>query len=68
MHRIMDYPDKYSRLCDFPLTKLEEEYDYETDSEQIYTAKKHMLTESIMAIEFYIKEDPVLLVQNLNGQ
>ena len=68
MRKMLTQPEKYDRLCEFPLSKLEEEYDYETDGDQIYTAKKHMLTESIMAIEFYIKEDPVLLVQNLNGQ
>jgi hypothetical protein len=56
---------KYDRLADFPLHGLEEEYDYDTEEEQLLKAKKHMVNECVLAIEFFIKEDPVLLVENL---
>ena len=36
-------PDR--KINDYSLDKLELEYDYDTDDEQIYRAKKHLLTE-----------------------
>jgi hypothetical protein len=53
------------KINDYSLDKLELEYDYDTDDEQIYRAKKHLLTEQKMAIEFYVKDDPIMLVGNL---
>lgn len=61
----LKYPGRYEKLISFPLHGLEEEYDYDTEEEQIYTAKKHMIDECLMAVEFFIKDDPVLLVENL---
>lgn len=54
-----------NRLDGYPLYKLEPEYDYESDLEQVYTAKKHMVNESFMAIDFSTKDDPLVLVENL---
>ena len=54
-----------TKLNDYSMEKLEEEYDYETDDEQVYRAKKHLLTEQKMAVEFFVKEDPIMLVANL---
>ena len=54
-----------STISEYPLENLEEEYDYQSDEEQVYSAKKHMVKETIMAIEFFAKEDPLILVDNL---
>jgi hypothetical protein len=48
------------------MSKLEMEYDYDTDEEQIYRAKKLMIKENMMAVDYFVKEDPLLLVGNLN--
>jgi hypothetical protein len=48
------------------MEKLELEYDYETDEEQIYRAKKYLISETKLAIEYIVKEDPLMLVSNLN--
>lgn len=49
------------------MDNLEKEYDYDTDEEQIYRAKKHLLKESIMAIEFCVKDEPLMLIDNLTN-
>ena len=46
--------------------KLEVEFDYDTDGEQITTAKTMMVEDLTEAIEFFIKEDPLKLVNRLN--
>ena len=53
------------RILDFDMSKLEMEYDYDTDQEQIDRAKKLLSRENIMAIEYFVKDDPLLLVGNL---
>lgn len=57
-----------NRLDGYPLYNLEPEYDYESDLEQVYTAKKHMVNESYLAIEFSTKDDPIVLVENLQPE
>ena len=57
-----------NRLDGYPLYKLEPEYDYESDLEQVYTAKKHMVNESYLAIDFSTKDDPLVLVENLQPE
>ena len=47
------------------MSKLEMEYDYDTDEEQILRAKKLLNRECIMAIDYFVKDDPLLLVGNL---
>ena len=42
------------------------EYDYDTDEEQIQRAKKLLKRENVMAIEYFVKEEPLLLVGNLS--
>ena len=56
----------YYKPEDFPMHELEQEYDYASDEEQVYTAKKHMINEGLLAIEFFTKDDPLVLVENLN--
>ena len=56
-------------LLDFNMKKLEIEYDYDTDEEQLCAAKFMLRQESYDAIHFYAEEgDPVLLVENLYYQ
>lgn len=52
-------------ILDFNMNKLELEYDYDTDDEQLKAAKEMLMQENISAVEFTIKEDPILLVGNL---
>jgi len=47
------------------MTKLEVEYDYETDFENQRHAKRMLLSELSQAIEFYVKEEPLKLVHNV---
>ena len=51
------------------MKKLELEYDYDTDEEQLNAAKSMLVRESLDAIQFYVKDgDPLLLVDNLQYQ
>ena len=47
------------------MTKLEVEYDYETDEEQQRHSKKMLLHELSQAIDFYVCDEPVKLVNNV---
>ena len=48
------------------MNKLELEYDYDTDEEQLRAARYMLMKENLDAIDFYVKEgDPLLLVENL---
>jgi hypothetical protein len=52
-------------ILDFNMEKLELEYDYDTDEDQLRAAREMLMHENISAVEFIIKEDPILLVGNL---
>lgn len=54
-----------SRLVDFNIEKLEQEYDYDTDEGQLYAARAMLMKENTDAISFYVKEDATLLVDNI---
>ena len=53
------------RILDFDMSKLEMEYDYDTDQEQIDRAKRLLARENCMAIDYFVKDEPLLLVGNL---
>lgn len=56
-------------LLEFNMKKLELEYDYDTEEEQLHAAKKMLLRENIDAIQFSVQDgDPLLLVDNLHPQ
>lgn len=57
--------DNKKLILDFNMDKLELEYDYDTDEEQLKAAKEMLMQENISAVEFIIKDDPILLVGNL---
>ena len=54
-----------SIINNFDMSKLEVEYDYDTDCEQLTHSKKMLFHELLQAIDFFIKEDPIKLVDNL---
>ena len=60
--------EKKKLIIDFNMKDLELEYDYATDLDQLHSAKKMLWQENICAIEFMIKEDPMLLVGNLDEE
>jgi hypothetical protein len=47
------------------MTKLEMEYDYDTEPEQQNHSRNMLMKELEQAIEFYVKEDPLKLVDNV---
>ena len=52
-------------VTSFDMSKLEVEYDYDTDREQLDNSHKMLLRELIQAIDFFEKDDPLKLVDNL---
>jgi hypothetical protein len=52
-------------VTNFDMRKLEIEYDYDTDAEQISHSHKMLLRELGQAIDFFVKEDPIKLVDNV---
>ena len=56
---------EHAVITDFNMNKLEVEYDYDTDCEQITHSKKMLFRELAQAIEFFITDDPIRLVGNL---
>lgn len=52
-------------VTNFDMSKLEVEYDYDTDVEQLGNSRYMLLRELKQAVEFYITDDPLKLVDNL---
>ena len=52
-------------VTNFDVNKLEIEYDYDTDDEQKARSKNMLLRELTQAIDFYVQEDPLKLVDNV---
>jgi hypothetical protein len=61
---LSEYMD-HAIVTNFDMKKLEIEYDYDTDEDQITHSKKMLLRELDQAIDFYVKEDPIKLVDNV---
>ncbi len=53
-------------ITSYNMNKLEVEYDYETEDEQLKQSAKMLIYELHQAIEFFIKEDPFKLVENIS--
>jgi hypothetical protein len=47
------------------MSKLEQEFDYETDLELIESGRRMLETDLYHAMEFYVIDDPLKLVSNL---
>jgi hypothetical protein len=52
-------------VTNFDMRKLEVEYDYDTDDEQKEHSKNMLLRELTQAIDFFVTEDPIKLVDNV---
>ena len=73
--RVMEFPLYDEKCLDgfkdneivtrFDMSKLEIEYDYDTDNEQLTHSKRMLIRELIQAIDFFIKDDPIRLVDNV---
>ena len=55
----------YKDIIGFNMKKLELEYDYDTDEDQLMAARRMLTKENIDAVEYFVKEDPLILVGNL---
>lgn len=53
-------------LQSFDMSKLEPECEYETDQDHITQGRKVLQTDLVHAIEFFIQENPLLFVENLD--
>ena len=47
------------------MKKLEQEYDYETDDEQLWAAKQMLMDENFQAFQYFVHQSPLDLVGNL---
>ena len=47
------------------MSKLEVEYDYDTDEEQLQHSNNLLLRELQQAVEFFVMDDPLKLVDNV---
>lgn len=57
---------KAGLLTDFESnSKLEVEFDYDTDVEQISQSKTMLIDDLTQAVDFYVREDPIKLVRNV---
>lgn len=50
----------------FDMTKLEVEYDYDTDAEQQKHSKNMLKHELLQAVEFYVRDEPLKLIENVS--
>jgi hypothetical protein len=46
------------------MSKLESEYDYETDQDHIRNGTKVLTTDLFYAVDFFVAENPILFVEN----
>ena len=55
---------KCGQISRYDMNKLEVEYDYDTDKEQITYSQEMLFTDLKDAVEWYVQEDPLKLVSN----
>lgn len=48
------------------MSKLEEEYDYETDELGIFNGKRVLETDLYDAVEFFVQDNPLIFTENLD--
>ena len=49
----------------FDMTRLEVEYDYDTETEQIKQSITMLRDDLKDAIDFFVKQDPLMLIENI---
>jgi hypothetical protein len=55
---------KNGKVLSFDMTKLEAEYDYETDECHILNSQSVLTRDLYDAVEFFVVENPILFVEN----
>lgn len=53
-------------ITTFDMGKLEVEWDYDTDAEQIKVSHRVLTRDLFAAVEFFVKDDPINLIENTN--
>ncbi len=56
------------KIMRYDMSNLEEEYDYETDQDHIARSKRLLETDLFDAVDFFLKEDPLLIIQNFENK
>ena len=56
------------QIIQFKMKDLELEYDYDTDEDQLKAARGMLMKENLDAVEYFVKEDPLILVGNLEKE
>lgn len=51
-------------ITQFDMGKLEVEWDYDTDAEQIKVSHRVLTRDLFAAVEFFVKDDPINLIEN----
>ena len=62
---IKDLDDNVRRVSQYDMNKLEIEYDYDTECEQIGHSKRMLATDLQDAIDWFVCDDPLNIVNNL---
>ena len=57
------YKGKFSQ---YDMAKLEVEYDYETETEQIHQSQNMLQTDLKDAIDWFVADDPLKIVSNFD--
>ena len=55
-----------AEISQFDMSKLEVEWDYDTDSDQIKESHHMLYKDLCAAVDFFVKENPLNLVENTN--
>ena len=59
--------DRNARVSHYDMNKLEVEYDYDTELEQIGHSKTMLATDLKDAIDWFVMDDPLDIVHNLTA-
>ena len=55
-----------AEVTQFDMSRLEVEWDYDTDADQIKDSHKMLYNDLCAAVDFFVKENPLNLVENTN--
>ena len=64
--RFLKHLDSRNAVSRYDMNKLEVEYDYDTENEQIVHSRSMLETDLQDAIYWFVMDDPLNIVQNLS--
>ena len=64
--RFLKHLDSRNAVSRYDMNKLEVEYDYDTENEQIVHSRSMLETDLQDAIDWFVMDDPLNIVQNLS--